>query len=70
MTVELAHRESDGIEVALLWDKRADALTICVCDSRMGDSFEIAVKREKGLEAFYHPYAYATSMGLTTQLAA
>jgi hypothetical protein len=24
MTVELAHRDSDGIEVALLWDKRAD----------------------------------------------
>jgi hypothetical protein len=70
MTVELAHRESNGIEVALLWDKRADALTVCVCDSCTGDSFEFAVKREKGLEAFYHPYAYATSMGLTSQLAA
>ncbi len=41
---ELASRESDGIEVVLLWHPREDAVTLAVSDSRTGD---------------YHPFAHA-----------
>jgi len=33
---ELAHRESDGLEVTLFWHPITDALTVCVCDQRRG----------------------------------
>ena len=58
-TGELAVRESDGVRVLLLWHPREDAVTISVEDSRAGHGFELAVERERALDAFYHPYAYA-----------
>ena len=56
---ELAIRESDGLRVLLLWHPREDAVTVSVEDARVGCSFELAVARERALDAFYHPYAYA-----------
>jgi hypothetical protein len=56
---ELASRESDGINVLLLWDPRSDAVTVAVDDSRTGDHFELDVERTSALDAFYHPFAYA-----------
>lgn len=56
---ELASRESDGIEVVLLWHPREDAVTLAVSDSRTGDQFELAVASDRALEAFYHPFAHA-----------
>jgi hypothetical protein len=56
---ELASRESDGVQVLLLWHPRDDALTVSVEDSRAGQRFEISVDRGLALDAFYHPYAYA-----------
>ena len=56
---ELARRESDGIEVVLLWHPREDAVTLAVSDSRTGDQFELAVESSRALEAFYHPFAHA-----------
>jgi hypothetical protein len=58
-TRELAARESDGIHVLLLWHPREDALTVSVEDARAGDRFELAVARDRALDAFYHPFAYA-----------
>jgi len=58
-TRELAARESDGIQVLLLWHPDADALTVSVEDARLGDRFHIAVARDQALDAFYHPFAYA-----------
>jgi len=58
-TRELAARESDGIQVLLLWHPDEDALTVSVEDARVGDCFRIAVARDQALEAFYHPFAYA-----------
>jgi hypothetical protein len=58
-TRELAARESDGINVLLLWHPRENALTVEVEDARIGDSFQLAVAPECALDAFYHPYAYA-----------
>lgn len=58
-TQELASRESDGLSVVLLWHPRTDAVTVSVVDSRTGDRFQLAVERERALDAFYHPFAYA-----------
>lgn len=55
----LASRESDGVHVLLLWHPRDDSLTVSVEDSRDGQCFELNVDRSRGLDAFYHPYAYA-----------
>jgi hypothetical protein len=56
---ELAARESDGIQVLLLWHPDEDALTVTVEDTRVGDCFQLAVAPDRALEAFYHPFAYA-----------
>jgi hypothetical protein len=56
---ELAARESDGLHVQLLWHPRKDVLTVSVEDSRAGERFQLAVARDRALDAFYHPFAYA-----------
>jgi hypothetical protein len=58
-TRELAVRESDGIQVLLLWHPDENALTVTVEDSRVGDRFRLAVAPDRALDAFYHPFAYA-----------
>ena len=57
--LELAARESDGIQVLLLWHPCEDAVTVSVDDTRAGQRFDLAVARDRALEAFYHPFAYA-----------
>ena len=56
---ELADRESDGVQVVLLWHPAENALTVSVVDSRLGDRFQFAVAPERALDAFYHPFSYA-----------
>jgi hypothetical protein len=56
---ELALRESDGVRVVLLWHPREDAVTVSVEDARADQRFDLAVKRERALDAFYQPFAYA-----------
>ena len=56
---ELAHRTTDGIDVSLYWDRGAEHLLVTVEDSRTGDRFSLAAARERALDVFYHPYAYA-----------
>jgi len=56
---ELARRESDGLAVRLIWHPGEDAVTVAVTDSRTGDRFQLAVDRNRALDAFYHPFAYA-----------
>ena len=58
-TRELAVRESEGIQVLLLWHPNENALTVSVEDSRVGGGFQLAVAPDRALDAFYHPYAYA-----------
>ena len=55
---ELAHRASDGVSISLYWEAVADALVLTVLDERSGEYFELGVPRERGLDAFHHPYAY------------
>jgi len=56
---ELAHRESDGIDVALLWGRGDGSLTVVCSDARTGDWFALAAESTNALDVFYHPYAYA-----------
>ena len=57
---ELAHRTSDGIEVTLFWTKPSDRVTISVVDTRSGEILEFEVAGSAALDAFNHPYAYAS----------
>lgn len=60
LTRELDHRESDGIEVRLLWRPHDDTALVSVSDARSGDSFSIEVRDgERAVDVFRHPYAYA-----------
>jgi hypothetical protein len=58
-TRELAVRESNGLHVLLLWHPREDELTVSVEDTRAGSRFQLAVARDRALDVFYHPFAYA-----------
>jgi hypothetical protein len=57
---ELAHRSNDGIDVTLFWHPDTDELTVCVCDQPRGAYFEIEPEANDALDAFYHPYSYAS----------
>jgi len=58
-TRELAARDSNALHVLLLWHPREDELTVSVEDTRAGNRFQLAVARDRALDAFYHPFAYA-----------
>ena len=57
---ELDCRTSDEISVRLLWHPSEDRVSVAVRDAKTGDAFELPVQeRERALEVFHHPYAYA-----------
>jgi len=56
---ELAHRASDGFEVSLLWTAADDALTVVVEDTKSGARFVVPAMKDRALDVFYHPFAYA-----------
>jgi hypothetical protein len=60
-TRELAARENDGIHVLPLGHARQDAVTVSADDTRDGHRFDLAVARDRTLEAFHHPFAYAAA---------
>jgi hypothetical protein len=65
--VDLAHRESVGIAVTLLWDRQRDVAAVCVID-QAGDSFELVLsEHESPLDVFHHPYAYAAMRGVIVE---
>jgi len=55
---ELASRESDGIEVALLWNGVEDRVLLSVRDRRTGEWFVRGVEGADALEAYRRPFAY------------
>jgi hypothetical protein len=58
--LELDHRSGDGLEVWLLWAARAQRLFVLVHDAKVDERFEFDVEHGEALDAFRHPYAYAT----------
>ena len=61
---ELDRRDSDGIDVRLLWNQTADQIVVSVFDFKTGDAFEIQVEAGEALDAFRHPYAHAAFRGI------
>jgi hypothetical protein len=60
--IELAQRTGDGLEVQLLWHRSDERLTVLVNDFRNDVSFAIAARNgSEALDAFRHPFAYATA---------
>jgi hypothetical protein len=60
---ELAHRQTDGLQVSLFWDPGDDSLAVLVVDGRLGVTLELPVRDESPLEVFYHPFAVASRRG-------
>jgi len=56
---ELADRETDGLEVRLLWSETTGRVLVAVDDTRVGHRFAFDVPRGDALAAFHHPFAYA-----------
>jgi hypothetical protein len=67
---ELLVREAGGIEVSLVWRREADTLTVVVSDERVGASFELHAPRDRALDVFHHPFAYAAAQGVEYAVAA
>jgi hypothetical protein len=59
---ELDYRESDGFEVSLVWFPARNEIAVKVLDTRTGERFEIPVDPDSALDAFAHPFAYATEV--------
>jgi hypothetical protein len=59
---ELAHRSNDGVDVYLFWDERTNRVTVDVLDAKAGESFVLEIDGGDALDAFNHPYAYATRL--------
>jgi hypothetical protein len=71
LTRELDRRESDGIEVRLLWRPHDDVALVAVSDARTGESFTVEVRDgERALDVFNHPYAYSESRRTLAAVAA
>jgi hypothetical protein len=58
---ELDHRETDGIEVCLLWNRTDYNLSVLVIDSKTDELVEFAVSSDEAMDAFRHPFAYAAA---------
>jgi hypothetical protein len=56
---ELAERQNEGLEVSLLWSKKANRVKVAVADTRQNAQFEFDVAGADALAAFNHPFAYA-----------
>jgi len=62
---ELSSRSGNGIDVALLWRRCDNTVTVVVVDSRNGDAFLLDVhESDNALDVYHHPYAYAAQRGI------
>jgi hypothetical protein len=52
---ELDYRENDGIQVALLWSRCDDRLTVSIRDTRTDDATELAVAPHEALRRVPSP---------------
>jgi hypothetical protein len=57
---ELSHRSNNGLDVALLWSRSTGELVVSVADIRSGESFSLDAPRDRALDVYNHPFAYAT----------
>jgi hypothetical protein len=64
MPRELAQRTAGHVEITLYWDAGGDEVMVELIDRGGGASFQIFVEPDRALDAFHHPYAYASSLEL------
>jgi hypothetical protein len=67
---ELDRRTSNGIDVRLLWQPQRNRVSVVVTDRRVDGSFDFEVDPADALEAFHHPYVYASRDGVAHAFAA
>ena len=58
---ELAERTSNGTLTRLFWLRGTRQLWVEVYDRELDETLVIQAQPERALEAFYHPYAFATA---------
>jgi hypothetical protein len=58
---ELDHRESNGIEISLLWQADDNSVYLAVTDHHQQDQFIERVDPAVARDAFEHPYSYRRS---------
>ena len=59
--VELARRDSDGLEVALNWSRRSGRVWVEILYLATSVCVEIEADPAKALDYYYHPFAYSTA---------
>ena len=57
---ELAHRTSNGLDVALLWSRHTGRLVVTVNDTHTDESFSLDAPSHRALDVYRHPFAYAS----------
>ena len=62
---DLASRINSGVEVTLFWNEHTGALIISVWNSESDKHMQFVSEPDKALHAFYHPYTYAESIGVS-----
>ena len=60
---ELANRCEDGLEVRLWWSRSARRVQVTAADHRRGNHVVFEVEGADALDAFRHPFAYASRAG-------
>lgn len=60
-TRELAQRLTGDVEILLLWHPDIDSVELSLHDLESGTGCRIEVAPENAIDAFYHPYVYATA---------
>jgi hypothetical protein len=61
---ELDRRSADGIVVTLLWNSADGNVHVDLRDVATGEGFRVTPPRERALDAFHHPFAYAAHQGI------
>jgi hypothetical protein len=56
--IDLATRKSGGIAVALIWDRREQALRVIAYDRLTDEEIVVPVSGEEAAEVYRHPFAY------------
>ena len=60
---ELAHRVNAGIAITLYWNVDDDTTSIEIFDDATEETLTFTVARTRALDAFYHPFAHASTTG-------
>jgi len=60
---ELSARVAGAVETTLSWNEDTGAVTVSVRNRASGGHLQFAAAPDKALYAFYHPYAYAATIG-------